>query len=456
MSSSGVNLTSMGLNSGSVSTGNGIDVTAVVDSIIEAARGPEKIWQQQQTTLTSQSSALNSLNSSLSALQTAMYALSDAGGVIAANNATSSQTGILSATAQSGAAAGSHQIVVTSLATTSSAYSDPEATADTTFQTGVVTLKVGATTTDITVDSSNNTLNGLAKAINDKKLGVTASIITDSSGARLALVSSKTGEPGDLTITGNTSGLAFHKSVTGQNASLTIDGVPVSSSTNTVTGAISGVTLNLVSGSPNTPVQLMVGPDTAGGTQAIKNFVSAYNTLITSINAQFTVSGSSSTAGPLAGNSSLRILQTSLLSDVTYTMSGNNGITSLASLGIDMANDGTLSIDTSQFNSVVTNQFSDVQNFFQQVTDGFGKHFSGDLTSLASPTQGVLNVNLTQISSQQKVLSDTISNFESHLATREQQLINEYSRIDAMLRQYPVTLQSIQAQLATLTSSTTK
>ena len=119
----------------------------------------------------------------------------------------------------------------------------------------------------------------------------------------------------------------------------------------------------------------------------------------------------------------MRILQTSLLSDVTYTMSGNNGITSLASLGIDMANDGTLSIDTPQFNSVVTNQYSDVQSFFQQVTDGFGKHFSGDLTGPDQPQPGVLNVNLTQISSQQKVLSDTISDFESHLATREQQLI---------------------------------
>ena len=297
MSSSGVNLTSMGLNSGSVSTGNGIDVTAVVDSIIEAARGPEKIWQQQQTTLTSQSSALNSLNSSLSALQTAMYALSDAGGVIAANNATSSQTGILSATAQSGAAAGSHQIVVTAWPPLHLLTAIRKALQTQHFRPALSPSKWALPPPISPSTAANNTLNGLAKAINDKKLGLTASIITDASGARLALVSSKTGEPGDLTIPGNTSGLAFHKSVTGQNASLTIDGVPVSSSTNTVAGAISGVTLNLLSGSPNTPVQLTVGPDSAGGTQAVKNFVSAYNTLITSINAQFAVTGSSSTAG---------------------------------------------------------------------------------------------------------------------------------------------------------------
>src|SRR6266550_5234608 len=157
MSSNGVNLNSMGLNSGTVNSGNGIDVTAVVNSILDAARGPERLWQQQQSALSSQTSALNALNSSLNALQTAMYALSDATGVIAANNATSSQNGILTATAQSGASAGTHQVVVTSLATTSSAYSDPQTTAATTFQSGVVTLKVGSTSAEITIDSTNNT-----------------------------------------------------------------------------------------------------------------------------------------------------------------------------------------------------------------------------------------------------------------------------------------------------------
>jgi flagellar hook-associated protein 2 len=118
-----------------------------------------------------------------------------------------------------------------------------------------------------------------------------------------------------------------------------------------------------------------------------------------------------------------------------------------------MANDGTLSIDDAAFNDALANNFSAVQNFFQGTTDGFGTHFSTDLTSLTSPTEGVLNANLTEITSQQKVLTDTINNFEDRLAARQQQLIKEYSAIDAMLRQYPVTLQSINAQLATLTMS---
>ena len=341
-------------------------------------------------------------------------------------------------------------IAVNSLATTASSYTDALTDENTTFATGVITLKVGTTSTDITVDATNNTLRGIANAINDQNLGVTASIINDASGARLALVSKTTGEAGDLTVTGNTSGINFHKSVAGQNASLTIDGVPISSTTNTVTGAISGVTLNLAGSAPNTAVQLSVGPDTTGATQAVNNFVSAYNTVMRAITAQFTVNSSTGAAGSLGSNSSLRALQANLLSDVTYAMTGNNGYASLASLGINMANDGTLSVDQTTFSGVLSSHYSDFQSFFQSLSDGFGSHFSADLTALTSPTQGLLNTEITQIKDQQEMLSDTITDFEDRLAARREFLIKQYSTIDAMLRQYPVTLQAITAQLEAL------
>ena len=456
MSTTGLNLNSLGMNQSTVSSGSGIDVTAVVNQILDAARAPERLWQQQQSTFTAQSNALNSINSGLSALQTAMRALSDVTGALSTNQTTSSQTAILSASAQAGAPAGNHLVTVTSLATTSSVYTDALANGTTTFQTGVVTLQVGSVSTDITVDSSDNTLNALATAINNKKLGVAASVINDANGSRLALVSQATGQPGDLTITGNTTGLNFHKSVAGQNASLTIDGVPFSSATNTVTGALSGVTLNLAGSAPSTPVQISIGPDTNGATQAVNNFVSAYNTVIKAINTQFSFNPATNTGGALSANSSLRSLQSSLLSDVTYAMSNNNGYQSLASLGINMANDGTLSVDQTTFTNVLTGNYSSFQNFFQGLSTSFGSHFSADLTSLTSPTTGVLNENLSEIKNQQATLSSTISDFEDRLAARQQQLITQYSQIDAMLRQYPVMLQAINAQLATLQPATQK
>ena len=137
-------------------------------------------------------------------------------------------------------------------------------------------------------------------------------------------------------------------------------------------------------------------------------------------------------------------------------MQDNNGYTSLASLGIDMANDGTLTVDQATFNNVLSNNYANFQNFFQGLGTSFGSNFSSDLTSLASPTLGILNATLSEVKSQQTTLSNTISDFEDRLAARQQQLIKQYSQIDAMLRQYPVTLQAINAQLATLQPVTQK
>ena len=369
MSTSGVNLNSLGLNSGTATTGSGIDVTSVVAQILDAERAPERLLQQQQATLATQANTLTSINTSLNALRDSVNALKDLAGALDGMVAISSNTSILTASAQSSAASGSHIIEVQNLATTSSYYTDPVATSSRHLQAGTISLQIGSgsssSTVDIPVDSTNNTLDGLVSYINSNDLGVNASVIQDASGARLALVSKTTGATGDLTVTANTTDLAFNKSSTGKNASLTIDGVPVSSASNTVTGAIPGVTLNLTSAPQGSEVALTIGSDSTRASQAISNFVAAYNSVITAVNAQFVFNSTSNSAGPLAGDSGLRSLQASLLSDVTYSVTGNNGFVNLASIGVDMANDGTLSIDNTKLTDALANHFSDVQNLFR-------------------------------------------------------------------------------------------
>src|SRR5207245_9208852 len=137
-----------------------------------------------------------------------------------------------------------------------------------------------------------------------------------------------------------------------------------------------------------------------------------------------------------------------LLSKVTNAMSSNNSYESLASLGIDMANDGTLSVDQANLNSVLASHYSDFQNFFQGSSTSFGSHLAADLTSLTSPTTGALNENLAEIKNQQTTLHTTISDFEDRLAARQPQLVIQYSQIDAIPRQWPVTQESITAERA--------
>ena len=168
-----------------------------------------------------------------------------------------------------------------------------------------------------------------------------------------------------------------------------------------------------------------------------------------SLNAQFTTD-TSGKAGSLAGNSLLRSLQTSLLSDVAYSVTGNNGIVNLASMGVDMQNDGTLTVDSTKLNDALTNNFSAVQGFFQSASTGsFGANFTSDLASLTSTTSGLLSANITENTANQRDLTDRINDFEARLADRRQFLLNQYSQVDAMLRQYPILLQQITSQLGT-------
>jgi len=253
-----------------------------------------------------------------------------------------------------------------------------------------------------------------------------------------------------LGVTLNNTGLVFHKSADGINAGFSLDAVPLSSTTNTVTSPVPGVTLNLLAASPGTPITISVGPDTAAITQAINDFVSAYNSVIGSVNSQFKA-GANSAAGPLASNSVLRSLQSSLLSDVAFSVTGNNGVVNLASIGVDLQNDGTLSVDNSKLSTALSTQFNDVKNFFQSgVSGSFGDHFSSDLTALTSPTSGALSLNLAENVANQQNLARQINSLEDRLVDRRQFLINQYSQVDAMLRQYPLILAQITGQLGSL------
>ena len=454
-------------NAAALLNGNGIDVQSVVNPILAPETGPLTILQNQQTDLSTQAGLLAGLNNNLTSLAQAVLALADPTGPLASQSATSSDSSILTASAQTTATPGTHQIVVSNLATTGTLYTDPLAGgADTTIlpsnaTSGDIKLQIGGangTTEDIPItQGSNDTLNTLAKYINAQNWGVTASVVTDAGGARLALYSQSSGTPGALAITNNTTVLNFNAPVGGTDASLTIDGVPFSSPTNTVSGAIPGVTLNLASAAPGTQVQVTVGPDANQATTAINNFVNAYNAVIGNLNTQFTVDPTTNTEGPLGGDSSLRSLQSSLLNDVTYSITGNGGLVNLASLGIDLNNDGTLTVnqvatDThpSLANVLATNP-SAVQSFFQNASGtGFANNFNNDVTNLTDPTNGVINVDIAGNTSQQNALTTQITNLQTNVTAQQAALTLQFDQVNATLEAYPSLLLEVTSEISAL------
>jgi flagellar hook-associated protein 2 len=302
----------------------------------------------------------------------------------------------------------------------------------------------------VTVDSTNNTLSQLADTINNQNIGVTASVIQDSNGYRLAVVSTSTGAPGDVAISGNTAGLSFTKAVTGTNASLVVDGIPISSASNTVSNVINGVTLSLGSPSPNTPVTVNVNPDTTQVTSAINTLVSAYNTVITEINSQFAVAGDGSGGGPLETDNSLREVQSQLLGALSFSVSGNSGVVNLASIGVSFNNDGTLTVNSGKLTSALSSNFSAVQNLLQNSTNGFSQNLSKVLSNINSPGSGILSLDAQSLNNTSQDLSRQVTDLQAALAVQQVSLTAIYARVNTTLQELPLLESQITQQLASV------
>jgi len=435
------------------STSSGIDVAAAVNQILAAERAPEQQWQAQQQMIAQQTAALNQLSTGASSLISSLDALQDPAGALMAMNATSTQPGVVTATAAAGTAAGNHVVVVQHLATTAAWYSDAVTDSSTPFAAGSFDLTVGTgssqTTTTITIGNGVNTPQDLVQYVNGLNLGITANLVTDANGTRVALFSNSSGGASDFSIapSGTSTDNMFTRASTGSNAALTVDGVPVSSATNTVTGVINGVALYLYGQAPDTEVNLSVGPDATSASQAINAFVSAYNTLVTQVNAQFTYNSLGQSSGPLSGDSTVRMLQSELLSAPSYSTSGS-GIGSLRSLGISMNDDGTLTVDSGALSAAIQDNPGAVQGFFQGTSmNGFAANLKSALNTFADPTEGAFTVDLTSYNNQNTDLQNQINDFETYLATEQTRLTNEYNLANIVLLQMPQQLKQIDAML---------
>ncbi len=316
----------VGLSFGSPTSGAGFDVNATVSQIVSNLKNVETPWNNQLTSLKSQDAVLSNLGTLLSTVSTDLGNLTDFTGVMAQKTGSSSDTNVVQLTsASSSATAGTHTIAVTSLAKTSSGYLTALSNGSDQLS-GSIAIAVGTGTAHtININSSNNTLAGLAASINAAGIGVTASVLTDANGSRLSLVSATSGAGGNLTVTpsltdtSNSGAQLTYKSViTGVDAQLNVDGVDLTSASNTVTNLIPGLTFQLLAPSAAASdgsleqVQVIVGNDNSGVETAVNQFVTDYNALISAMNTQ-EGKDSSGNPEPLFGSPTLALLQQQMM-----------------------------------------------------------------------------------------------------------------------------------------------
>jgi flagellar hook-associated protein 2 len=184
----------------------------------------------------------------------------------------------------------------------------------------------------------------------------------------------------------------------------------------------------------------------------VNQFVSSYNQAIGDINAQFTYNTTTDTQGPLATDATLTSVQSQLLQLMTNSVSGNASFSSLASIGITMNDDGTLSVDNSTLSAAATNDSSDLQQFMQ-ASGGFATTLQSSLTTLTAPNTGPLTVDINNLQSEYTDLQSQINDIETQITSQHDALITQYSTLNALLEDYPTQLQETQVELGLNTST---
>lgn len=351
--------------------GSGLDIASIVSQLTTAEGAAQNAQlDSRESTLKAQVSAFGTFRAALEAVQATLTSLKDAN-ALQGRAATLGDTTIASATATSSAIPATYTLSVTSLAAAASLVSSPIASADSTLGTGTLTIALGGVSTQVTIDSTNNTLSGIAAAINSApgNPGVNATIINTAAGARLVLNGTKTGAANAITVTqsGGDGGLAplvydpangntqLTQSQAPADAQFTLNGFAVTSASNEVTGVISGVNFTLLKATGSTPTTLTVGYDQSGSSSAVGNFVKAYNALVTSVKALTSYDSSTRTAGTLLGNSTVNTLMSRLRQILGQSSTGISGsVTSLADLGITTSLDGTFSQDDSKLGTALS------------------------------------------------------------------------------------------------------
>lgn len=421
-------------NSGTVTSqgiGSGLNISSLVSSLVSAEISPQQtLLQNNQSADQSTISALGSIKSALSSLQTAVDAITT-GGALSQLSAASSANTVFSASADNTAVAGSYQVQIQTLAQANKLKSPAFSSSSAAVGTGPYTFTAGGKSFSVTLDASNDTLVGLAGAINgaSDNSGVAATVVNGSDGSYLLLSATQTGTANAVSVD-SASPIAFSSVQPAADATGTIDGLPFDSSSNIVSNVLTGVTLNLASASPSSTQTLTVSANTQSAAGAVQSFVSAYNSALQLIasDTAFTPSSSSSgsssggTAGPLLGDIAIQSVMQQLQSIVGgSTGSSGNAYTLLSQIGVSIGSDGTLSVDSTKLNSALQQNPGAVQGLFSG-SNGLGTQ----LNTLLDTTIGAGGVISSKTTALQTEI-DSMTTQLNALTARSTQLTAQYN-----------------------------
>jgi flagellar hook-associated protein 2 len=452
---------------------SGIDTNSLVSQLMQIERQPQVRLQNQQTVEQARQQALRDVNTRLSNLQDAIAGLRDPGTWADRQTVDSSDPTHVTASRTGGAAAGGYEISVTRLARAQQLTQGTAASAAS--ADGTLTIAVGSGTAVNVALSAGDSLQTVADRVNGSSGSPVYATVVNG---KLVLSARTTGAANTISVTGSSAAdFGFAESQSAQDASYSIDGVSKTSSSNTVTDGLAGVSFTL-KGITSSPVSLTVGapgPDAAAIQGKVQAFIDQYNSTIDFVQSKLTekpVPNASNNAdrakGVLYGDSGLQNLLANLRSAVATPVSGRPstlsmlsqvGVSTGAAVGTGALNQdhiaGKLSLDASALTTALTNSFADTKALFTNSSGtgtslGMGQRLNALVDGMTNATTGILTTRISDEQSTIDGLKRRSDEMNVRLTAKEASLRMQYTAMETALAQAQSQGQYLSSQLARL------
>ena len=468
--------------------GSGLDVNSIVSQLMAIERQPITALDTKQQSFRTQLSAFGTIKNALAKLQTAVSALQTNEKFLSFKTTVSDEK-ILTASANASAVAGSFSVEVSALAQAQQLSKGGFAGSSDVVGTGTLHLELGTysggaftanpdkTAVDIAIGPTTNTLAGIRDAINRASAGVSATIVNGVAGSQLFITANDTGITNSIRITavdddgnnvddaglsklvydattagGNIANLAETKAAT--NAALKINGIDVSSPSNAVSGAIDGITLNLIKTNVGTPTTVAVNQDSAAIKEKITAFVTAYNDARKAVKDLTAFDSINNTAAPLNGDSAARAAQSRLRTILTSVIdTGSASPLRLPDIGITFQADGVLAINDQKLQSALDNPNKNVASLFVEANGvkGYAAQLNTAITGMLD-TDGLITGRTAGIDKSIHDLDKRRDSLQSRMDIVERRLRAQFTALDTAIARMQTTSSFLTQQLASLNS----
>lgn len=449
----------------SLGAGSGINVSQLVEDLASASRDPkikrlDELVQQNQARI----SAVGKARSDLDSFATTLENLLTQGSL--RSQPTISNETVMSAEAKSGVKLGDYsgEFEVLQLAHSQSVYSALVAGVDTPVGEGAMTLSVGGTNFNITIDSTNNSVAGLAAAINAAGSGVKASVINDAGSVRLVLKGA-TGAANAFTLSADAGGdpglqqFAYGGSgamTLAQNANdaqVRVDGILFTRASNSVDDIVPGMTLQLKKAAPGEIISIGATRPTDALRQTIADFVSVFNDMKQSLKAARDLSN---------GASGLRALERELTAMTGNPLTSDPNISRLSDIGVSTSRDGSLVIDEAKLSAVLASNPDAVEAMFNPLRDA--NHTAETDPGIAGALDAIRDKAMASggsidgLTKQLQTEADSITKNRERIETTESnyraRLEKQFGSLDARIASLHATQSYLEQQIKLWNSST--